>query len=169
MVIVFTIEVFNVQAHAAIARQRLKELFEQLCVHIADLVALEIHFPDKIRSLAEIDGGAAERLIHWQLGMAIARDACKITKRFLDRLTDYNARIFNRMVSINVKVALRFHRKINEGMAPARIQHMIEETNTGGDIRHSRAIEVYGHFDVGFFRFARNCGGSVGHAGPNKV
>ena len=54
MVIVLTIKVLNVQAHAAIARKGLKELFEQFGVHIANFVAAKIDFPNEIRTLAKV-------------------------------------------------------------------------------------------------------------------
>ena len=169
MVIIVAIEIFNVQAHTAIASERLEKLFEQLSVHVANLVAIEADIPDEIGSLTKIDSGPAQRLVHWQIGVAVAGNTSKITERLFDRLANDNASIFNSMVTINVQITVRFYGQIDERMAPQRVQHMVEKANAGRNIRLASAVQIYGHRDIGFFCLARDCSGSVSHASPDKV
>ena len=105
VVIVLTVKIFNVKAHAAIAGQGMEELLEEFGIHFTDLVAQEIYLPDQVRTLAEVDRGPAKSLIHRNVGVPEPIDAGKIAKRLLDRLANHNPRILDGVVEVDVQVA----------------------------------------------------------------
>ena len=130
MVIILAIEVFDVETHAAISGEGLKELFKELGIHVADLVTLKLDLPDKVRPFAEVHGGAAERLVHGQIGMSVACNPSKIAQRVLNGLPNHDPRIFDRMVTINVEITFRFYGLFDKGMATKRVQHMVEKADS---------------------------------------
>ena len=113
MVAILAVEVLHVQAHAAIASQGVEELLEEFGIHLADLVAAEVHFPHQIRPLAKVQRGAGKRFVHWHIGMAKPGDAGEIAQRLHDGLTDYNARILDAVVHVDVQVALAANRQVD--------------------------------------------------------
>ena len=168
MVGILAIQVFHVQAHTAIACHRLEEFLEQLCVHIADLVANKINLPDQVGTFAQVYSRAAQRFIHWQIGVAITGNPGKIAQRLGNRLANNDAGIFNRVVAINVQVALGADMQVDEGVAPERVQHMVKKANARFDISLAGPIEIEGHGDIGFLGFSRNRGCSIGHGASDR-
>ncbi len=150
------------QTHAAIASEGMEELFEQLGVHLADLVAREMHFPDQIGALAQIKARPRQRFVHRNMGVAEARDAGKIAERFSDRLTDHDAGIFDRVVHVDVQIARRLHIQIDAGMARQTVQHMVKKTDAGGNFGFAAAVEIKLDLDTGFLGgTGKGCG--TGH------
>ena len=109
---ILPVQVFDVQAHAAPRCERLKELLEEFRIHLADLVAYKVHFPDEIGTVAKVDCRAAQRLIHWQIGMTKACDPAEITKCFDKGFSHNNAGILARVMHIDVEIALCADMKI---------------------------------------------------------
>ena len=144
------------QTHATPGRKRLKELFEQLGVHLADLVALEFDMPDEIRPTAEVYRGPAKCLVHRQIGMAKACNAAKIAQGLGDRLAKDNTCILDRMVHINMQVPNNFDIQVDRRMFGETLQHMIEKADACIQISFACSVQINGQLNGCFFRFALN-------------
>ena len=85
--------------------------------------------------------------------MTVACDAALVAQRFRDRLPKRDAAILHRVMLIDMKIAVCMKRDIDARMPRKLLQHVIEETNTGGDRKSAGPIEVDLDGDRGLFCF----------------
>ena len=64
MVIVIAIEIFDVERDTGILREGLEPLFEEFSIHVAELGFGEVHLPDQIGALRDVDGNAGAGFVH---------------------------------------------------------------------------------------------------------
>jgi hypothetical protein len=57
----------------------------------------------------------------------IAVDAFLVSDRFIHRLTEGDADIFNSMVSIYLQIAIGFNRHVDQPMSCHLVQHMLKK------------------------------------------
>src|SRR3546814_4930489 len=94
--------------------------------------------------------------------LAIARDAAFVAERPGDRFAERERRILDRMVLVDVKVALHAHRDVDQRMARQLLDHMVEEADAGGHRIIARAVEIDGDRDIRFLGRTLDGGGSHG-------
>jgi hypothetical protein len=58
---------------------------------------------------------------------------------------------------IDVEIALGFDGEIERAMASDKVEHVIEEADSGGGFRGSPAVEIQAKPDVGLVGFAIDC------------
>jgi hypothetical protein len=88
--------------------------------------------------------------------MAIATQAFFITHRFGHGLTQSDAHIFHGVVAIDVQIALGFDFQIDETVASNLIEHVVKETNAGGQAGLASAVQIHFDANLGFCSLARN-------------
>ena len=81
--------------------------------------------------------------------MAVAADPALVADRLRERLADDDADILGGVVEVDVQVALRPHREIEQAVAGEAGQHVVEEADAGGDLRPPAAVQAERQFDVG--------------------
>ena len=140
MVRVFAVKHLDVKRYSGILRERLEELTEKFGIHRADLLGGECHTPNEVRAPRDIERGARQRLVHRQIGMGIARNAAHVAKRFRHGKAQRNAAILNRVMLVDMQVALGGQRDIDARMARELLQHMIEKADTCGDGKSAGAV-----------------------------
>jgi hypothetical protein len=62
-------------------------------------------------------------------------------------------------MGVDVKVTSRADGQIKAGVAGQRIEHVIEETDAGGDVRTAGAVNVQRHLDSRLFGLAADLSG----------
>src|SRR3546814_14779759 len=102
-------------------------------------------------------------LIHRRMRLAIARDAAFVAERPGDRFAERERRILDRMVLVDVKVALHAHRDVDQRMARQLLDHLVEEADAGGPRIIPRALSLDGKRAIPFL--GRKLDGGVSH-GP---
>jgi hypothetical protein len=90
--------------------------------------------------------------------MAKPPDARKIAQSGFKRLTHHNAGIFDRVMHINMQVALRRNRQVNQRMLGKAFEHMIKKANASRNFRCACPIQIHGDRDLRFFGIALNGG-----------
>jgi hypothetical protein len=82
-------------------------MLDDVDVEIADIFLLVLHLIDEKGTAAKIkaDFRLSLRLVHRQHPEAIAVDSLAIAQRFVERLAQYNAHIFNEVVVVHIDVA----------------------------------------------------------------
>ena len=164
------IQILDMQAHTAIAGEGMKELFEELCVHVADLVAWKINLPDQIWPLAKVEACAAERFIHWDIGMAKPCDAREIAERLQNGLSNNNARVLDTVVHINMQITVAADFEVDRRMFGEAFEHMIEKADAGLYVSCACSVQIHRDRYIGFFGLAADLGGAVlGHEGSYRV
>ena len=57
--------------------------------------------------------------------MPVAREPLLVAKRLRDRLAERDPDVFNRVVGVDVQIAVGAHREIDHGMARELIEHVV--------------------------------------------
>ncbi len=106
MVGVVAVERLDMQRDAGIHREGLEELAHQLGVEAADLLRLELRAEDQEGPAGDVDRDARQRLVHRQMHVGVTADALLVAERLLQRLAERDAGILDRMVVVDMGVAL---------------------------------------------------------------
>ena len=92
----------------------------------------------------KIEGDLGERFIHGNNRPAVAVDASLIAERFFDGLTEDNPYVFDRVVSVDVQVAVGFDVEIDQAVASQKVEHVVKKTYAGVDSGFAGAVEIKG-------------------------
>ena len=82
------------------------------------------------------------RLALIDYGSGNLRSAEKALVRAAGGLAEDDADILHRVVKVDVKVTLGFDLEVERAVATEGVQHVIQETDTGGDAGLARPIQV---------------------------
>src|SRR6185295_8291906 len=74
------------------------------------------------------------------------------TKRFSECLPDGERNVFDRVMRVDMEITGARHFKIEQSVASKQVEHVIEESDTGCDLRSASAIEVDLNLHVSFSR-----------------
>ncbi len=96
------------------------------------------------------------------MGFAVAGDAALVAERLRHGFAEREGRILDRMMLVDVQIALHGHRNVDQRMARQLFDHMVEETDSGGHRIVARAVEIDGDRDIRFLGRALDGGGSHG-------
>src|SRR5690554_35083 len=156
MVRVFPTQVINMQRYASMVDEPLEKFARQIDIKIADA---RTRIVDKIiqsRTTRKIDHHTRQRLVERNVGMAVTANAFFVSDRFRKGLTQGDADIFDGMVIVDMRIAIRAHVKIDHAVAYDLIQHMIEKRHPGGEVAFTAAIEVKFDGNASFKGIASN-------------
>jgi hypothetical protein len=92
--------------------------------------------------------------------MAKATDACKVAQSAFEGLAHDDASVFNRVVHIDMQIALGLNGQINQRMLGKAFQHMVKKANAGRNLGNACPIQIHGDRDLRLFRIALNGGRS---------
>ena len=120
-------QVVDVQRHLRMVDEALEELVRQVDVELADHRAGERHVPFEARSAGEIHHHARQRLVERHVGMAVAADASLVADRCCHRLAESDADVLDRVMGVDVQVALGLDRQVDRAVAGDLVEHVIEE------------------------------------------
>ena len=101
-----------------------------------------------------------QRLFHRQREVAVAADAGLVAQRLPQGLAQADAHVLDRVMLVDVQVALGTHRQIAGRVLGQQRQHVIEEADAGRDLGLAGAVEVQLQIDRRFRRLAVNRGGA---------
>lgn len=156
-------QIVDVQRHFRVIDKAAKKLTEQIDIEGADLCAGKRHVQFETGTTGEIDNDTRQRLIERHIGVAVTGHALFVADGFIDSLTERNTDIFDRVVRIDMQVALGFDVDIDQAVAGDLINHVIEERYAGVETRFTAAIEIDGYGDLRLQRVAGDSGGTCGH------
>ena len=100
------VERLDVQRQARIAGEGLEELAHQLSVERADPLGRKLGPEDEERPARHVERDAGQGLVHRQEAVGVAGHAAFVAERFRERLAEGDADVLNRMMIVDVAVAL---------------------------------------------------------------
>ena len=98
----------------------------------------------------KVDGGRRQRLFHRQREVAIAADAGFVAEGLLHRLAQADADVLDRVVLIDVQIALGLDRQIESPVPREQLQHVVEKADARFPRARAAAVEVQLQADLGF-------------------
>jgi hypothetical protein len=97
------------------------------------------------------------------MALAVATDPTLVANRLCQSLTEGNAYVLNRVVIVDVQVALARDSHIDQCVACQLVEHVVEKPDAGLIVILAGTIEIDLDGNVGFGSFARD--GCCPHGG----
>src|SRR3984885_8743007 len=113
---VYAVKRLDVQRDACVAGEGLEELAHELSVKSADLLGRKLGPEDKERPARHVERDAGQGFVHWQQAVGVTRQASLVAKRLRQRLTERDPHVLDRMVIVDMAVALGPDFDVDEGM-----------------------------------------------------
>src|SRR6516225_9516769 len=132
----------------------LKKIFDEFGLKIPDTRGREPRLDHAKRAPPQIDRGRRQSFIHWHEEITGTQDAPSVAERCVDRFTECNSNIFDRVMLIHVEVARCCEPEVKTAVTRHQFKHMIEEKNPCGNPGLAVAIEIQAHVDLRFLRIA---------------
>src|SRR5256885_10507229 len=137
-------------------RKTLKKIFGELGLKIAYAFGGDFRAADAMRPAAEVDGGGGEGFVHGHQKITGAENSTFCAQSFPKGFAESDSGVFDGVVLIDVEIAVSFDGEIESAVAGQEFEHVVEETDSGGDIGFAAAVEIEAEADIGFVGVATN-------------
>ena len=94
------------------------------------------------------------------MGMPTCRstNALLVASRLGERLTEGDADVLDRVVRVDVQIALGVDIEVDEAVARDLVEHVFQKWNPGLEAGHAGAVQIHADRDLGFFGISRDAG-----------
>jgi hypothetical protein len=116
------------------ARKAFIEIVDQFRLQIANSRRSHFGLNHRNRAASEIHRCQAESFIHGHQKIASSQDAAPITQSTVKCLPERDSHIFHGMMLIHIQITLGGEFQIEASVTRKQLQHVIEKTDTGGDL-----------------------------------
>lgn|SRR5690554_720341 len=157
---VFALQVVDVQGRLGVIHKALEEFAGQVDVKVADTGAGEGHVVVQPRTTGEINHDPGEGFVERNVGMPIAAQAGLIAQCGGKGLAKRDADVFDRVVVVNMGIAVTVDVKVDQAVAGNLVEHVIQKWHAGVDALAAGAVEIDGYTYAGFVRVAGNVSGT---------
>ena len=137
----------HVQVHPRCIAQTLEEMQEHLGGHFPYPFTVKLSLPYQPGASTEVECHLAETVVHRQ-AVAVAFNATLVAQSLEQTLTQGQCRVLNGVVLIDMKVPLAGHREVYVAVLGYLLQHVVEETQSRGDVTLAVTVEVHTDEDV---------------------
>ena len=144
----------HVQRELGVVRKGVEELDGQLGIKAAHALGRHGQLAVGLAATRNVHGSHHECLVHGNRCIGKACNARLVAQRLAKRLAQHNARVLDGMMRIDLHVAHRVHRQIEQAMTAKSVEHVVEKRHTGRDIAHAASIQVELYDNVGLARLA---------------
>ena len=156
MVGVFTMQQVDMQGGTGVEAEGPQEFLGQTAVEGSELLVRYRHAIMKIGPVGEIYHNPYQGLIHRHMTAPVAPDAALVMERPGKRLAKADADILDRVMIVDLGVAIGLEFQIEESMDSKQGQHMVQEWHTGVYGVLTLAIEGDGELYIGLCRLSLN-------------
>src|SRR5271157_2829358 len=167
VVAVDAIERLDVERQPRIAGEGLEELTHERGVESANPLGREFGPEDKERPARHVKRDPGQSFVHWQQAVGVAAEAALVAERLGQRLAHRDADVLDRVVIVDVAVALGSDGEIDEGMTRQLIEHGVEEADAGRDVGNARSVEIEADLDGRLLGLAGDC--ALAHDGSDAL
>ncbi len=122
-----------------------EEIFHQFGLEIANARRGYFEFADAECAARKVERGGGETIVHGHQEVSGAENAAFRAECFLDGFAERDADVFHGVMLVNVEIAARGELQVESAVTRDLFEHVIEETNAGGDFRFAAPIEIQFH------------------------
>ncbi len=160
---IMPVQAKQVQIESAGRGDGTPEFLGEAGVEVAQRFGQQGNLPNQEGPATQIDRCGHQGFVHWHGGVAITANAGLVAQRLGQRLAQADADVLDRVMGIDVQIALGLDGEVDEAVLAQQREHMIEEADAAGDVGLAGAVEVEGEVDFGFAGLAAKlCGASHG-------
>ncbi len=132
------------------AGEALEEIMDEFGLKITDEAGVNFGVDDRCGASAEVDSGDSQRLVHRHDEIAGPQNATFRAEGLSKGLAERDSDIFDCVVLVDVKVARRFEFEIEAAVVGEEFEHVVEESDAGGDLIAAFAFDGEGQSDLRF-------------------
>ena len=147
----------DVEVHLGSIAQTLEEVEEHLCGHFAYLLTIEFGIPYQPRTTTEIEGYAAQTVVHGQ-AISVALYAALVAKSLQQTLAQGQCRVLDSVMLVNVQVAVAAHSEVYLAVLADLFQHVVEESQSRLYVATPATVQIYSDEYVRLFCRALHLG-----------
>ena len=96
----------------------------------------------QIRAAAQIERAQNQRLVHRKDPAAVADDPLLVTDGLRYRLAENDADVLDRVVVVDLKIAVAFYGQVEQAVPGESVQHVVEEPYARVDLRDSAPVQI---------------------------
>src|SRR3546814_9993492 len=89
-----------------------------------------------------VERHAGQGLVHGNERLSVAPDALALAERLGHRLAEHDAAVLGGVVVVDVQIAFRLQRDVDQAVARELFEHMVEESDTGGYLVGAGTVEI---------------------------
>ena len=159
MVRVLAVLALEVQRQSGVYRQRTHELDRQAGVVLTAHRLRHGCVEHEIRAAGDIQRTETERLVHRHERLSKTRDTRLVTDALRQCLTERDAAVLDRVMTVHLEVSLAGEREAEARMHGKAVEHMVEKADAGVDLAFA-ALERQLKRNVGFLGLSFDFSGS---------
>src|SRR6516165_8761129 len=131
----------QMQVEPGLIAECLHEVLHQLGWKVSNPFLRHRYFVRQVRAAADIHHRRAQGFVQRHRGLTKAADSRAIAQRLLKGAAQHNAHVFDRMMLVDVQVAVGFNLEVEEPMASEAFEHVVEKRNPGRDLAVAGAVD----------------------------
>jgi len=144
------LQVVDVQGHAGMIDQALEKFGEQLGIEAAQAGASEFHCHEEAGTAGQVDHHPGQGLVQGHIGVAVTAQPLLVAPGLGQGLAQGDADIFDRVVGIDMQIALGFDIQVDQAVPGDLVEHVIKKVHAGGEPALTAAIQIEPDRDPGF-------------------
>ena len=125
--------------------------------HIVVAQHLPLRNVDVVRQIGtpgDVHHTAHQRLIERHHRVGVAANARAVTQRLGDGLAQHDAGVFDGVMPVDVQIAPRLDRQVQQTVAGKRLEHVVEEADPGFHLGLAGPVQVHPDVEIGLFGLA---------------
>ena len=132
----------EVDVRAGLDRDGAEELLDELHLEVPHEHVLHRALHDEERTPPEVERSLAQRLVHRNRRKTVADDPLPVAERLVDRLAEHKHDVLDGVVVVDVNVAHRLDREVDQRVLLQKLKHVVEESDPRVDSPLARTVEV---------------------------
>jgi hypothetical protein len=134
----------------------LEKVLEQAEIKGLNTPLRQLDVIHEIGSAAEVERHLSERFIERNRSPAESAYPVFCAECLLQRLAEHDTDVFNRVVIVDLRIAFRLDRQVEESMLAQKLQHVIQKRDRRLDMATSNSIEPELNANLSFRRIPFN-------------
>ncbi|OQA31659.1 MAG: hypothetical protein BWY57_02288 [Betaproteobacteria bacterium ADurb.Bin341] len=148
MVRIQAAQIVDMQGHARVIDQPLKEFTRQIDLELSDQRTGKLDMEFQSRPAGEVDHHARQRFVERHISITVAGQPFLVTPGLGQRLAQRDADILDRMMRVNLQIPLGLDIEVNQPMPRHLIEHVVKKGHSGGKPALAAAIEIEADTDL---------------------
>jgi len=151
-------QIVDVQGHAGVVDQAVEEFAEQVDIEGTDHCPREIDMHFQAGTAGEVDYDSRQCFVERHVGMPVAGQPFLVAPGLGQCLTEGDADVFDRVMGVDMQIALCLDIEIDQAMAGDLVEHVVEKRNPGGKFALAGTVEIETHGNLRLQRVACDFG-----------
>jgi hypothetical protein len=131
-----------------------EEVIHQLRLQVSNPDGSHLGLNDRHCATSKIYCRESQRFIHGHEEITGSQDAAPVTERAIESFPESDSDVLDGVVLIDIEIAASHDFQVESAVTREEFEHVIEETDSGGNVVFSPTLNGKGELNIGFGRFA---------------